>query len=351
MSAAAYDHTGAAAIYATSNQLSWAQALLVPGLQAAANILILERQKSYYDDISNEQKATIDLAVANYLACIDGLLPMFEDAYPDVPEAAEYVPVNPCQEQGDTIECNIGHIARANDWAYCINRLHEQNDLTRAVAFDPRWLVNMDLSSMTIQDLLRGKFPVSDLMEVMTDTAEQSCLTGRIGGCRHLTSRNLGISRLRMQHTGREELRKNAKMFEDISPHRRQRGIEEMMQTPQQRIALALTQAQLIQNSLQNVNNQNAQKPPHRLAELQMRLEKCINKLQHEASKASLVNSYVPNYAAILQPQIRALAGAAGMAIGGAFGGASTTQSSYNSPSVGGNYQDLMGANPFDSYK
>ncbi len=336
-----YDHTAAAAIYSTSNQFSWAQALLVPGVQAAANILLLNKQKDHYDSISATQRSLIDVAVTNYFNCIESLLPSFADAYPDVPQAAEYVPVDPCAEQGALIECNIGHIKRSADWADCINRYHEQSDITRAVVLDPRWLASADLYSVSMLDLLRGKLPVGDVVDVLTDSAEAACLTGRVGGCRSLVARDLGLSRLRAQAAGREELRRQAAWMESISPVRRHADIRELMQTPEQRIGLALTQAQLIQNSLQNLYNRNAQKPPHRMAELQMRLERCINRLQHEAAKGSLVNTFVPNYAAILQPQIQAVASE----LGKAFSPASSPMSSYSTPSMSGRGQ--MGVDPY----
>ena len=85
-----------------------------------------------------------------------------------------------------------------------------------------------------------------------------------------------------------------------------------------QRVGLALTQAQLIQNSLQNKNNQLAQKDPHLMAELRVKMDRLLLKLQHEANKGTLVNQFVPNYAAILQPQIQSIAQAIGDPIGAA---------------------------------
>jgi hypothetical protein len=328
------DHAAAALVYTAGDAFNWAQALTVPFLQATANILVIEKQKDLYDLITLEQRALLDVAVTNYVQCVDNVLPLYEGAYPDIPEAAEYVPVDPCQEQRCTIECNISLIGLSDAYVQCINRLHEQNDLTRAVSMDPRYLVNIDIYSMTVQDLLRGHLPVGDVMEVMTDTAEQSCLQGRIGGCRQMTMRNLGLSKLRANREGRKAMQEQLAMINrDVSPVSRQHDITEMMQSPAQRISLALQQAQLIQNSLQNLYNRNAQKPPHLLAELQTKMDRCINKLQLEAQKASLVNQFVPNYSAILQPMIRDLANG----IGGTMNGiARRVGDSYSTPSEGG---------------
>jgi len=347
-----YDHAAAAVVYAATNTFSWAQQLLVPGIQAAANILLLERQRGLYEEIASDQRKLIDLALQNYLTRLDQILPMVKSAMPDIPENADYVPVNPCQEQGCTIECNISHIERADVWAQCINRHHEENDIARAVALDPRYVANIDMFSLSVQDLLRGKLSASDVMEVMTDVSETAALQGRIGGCRNLTSRNLGLSRMRAQAEGRKSMQEMMGMLNrDVSPVSRQADIRQMMVTPQQRIALALTQAQLIQNSLQNYFDKQAQKPPYLMAELQLQLQSLTTRLQAEASKASMVNGFVPDYATALQPQMNAVAGAfeksriaKGVQEYYDKYGPSVNQSVSDSPSVGGNYQQQNNA-------
>lgn len=313
------DAAAAAAIQAASNVFSWVQALLVPGVQAAANILLMEKQKSDYEDIVRVQRNLLDAAVSQYTSGIDALIPLFNDAYPEVPQAAEYVPVDACCVQRATIECNISTTGRADIYTRNVSRLHEQSAITRAIVFDPRFLVSMDLASVQINDLLRGKSSVGDLVDVLTDNAELAALTGRIGGTRRSTARDLGLSKMRAQAAGRSELRQHhAFISQSVSPLNRMGDIREMMQTPAQRIALALTQAQLIQNSLQNLYNQQAQKDPHLLAELQTKIQKVITKLQFQANKATLVNTFVPNYAAILQPMVKSVAQAIGDPIGAA---------------------------------
>lgn len=316
-----YGTAAAAGIYAGSNVFSWAQALLVPGVQAAANILLMEQQKSDYEDIVASQRGFIDAAVAQYINGIDDLIPLFDAAYPEVPQAADYVPIDACCIQRATIECNISTTGRADIYASGVSRLHEQSSIVRAVVFDPRFLVNIDMVSLQVSDLLRGRSSVGDVVEVLGDNAELAALTGRIGNTRRTTARDLGLSKMRAQAAGREELRAHHSFISrDISPLSRLGDIREMMQTPAQRIALALTQAQLIQNSLQNLYNQQAQKDPHLMAELQTKLQKVITKLQFQANKATLVNTFVPNYAAILQPMVKSVAQAIGDPIGAAAG-------------------------------
>lgn len=304
---------GAAAIYAASSVVSWASALLMPGIQASANLLLMSRQKSDYDKITAVQRQFLSTSITNYVNGIESLLPDFEAAFPDVPMAAEYVPVDPCCVQGATIECNISHIARGSVMIKGMSRENEQNAITRAIIFDPRWLTNNDMVSLQINNLLRGISPVDDVVEVLSDRAEQDAIHGRVGSSRKTTMRDLGVSKLRAQALGREELRAHHSFIsQSISPLSKLTSIEDIMQTPSQRIALALAQAQLIQNSLQNLYNRNAQKAPHLLAELETKVQRVITKLQFEANKASLTNTFVPNYAATLQPMIRSVAAAIG---------------------------------------
>lgn len=305
------DLTGAAVVYAASTAYSWAKTLAVPGIQALANIKVLEYQNKQYREIRKEQREVLDLSLDNYAARLNNIMGDLKEAYPSVPKAARYVPVNPCQEQREVIECNIEATSRAYEWANCVNRLNDQQAIARAVMFDPKWVKNIDLHAMTIGDLLRGKFPVP-VSPVLADADEQAALIARMGDIGFVSSRMTGLSVGRSRATGRREFIQEADMMETLSPQSRQVDLRDMMETPAQRIALALSQAQLIQNSLQNVLNQNAQKPPHRLARISAKLERAINLLQLEGSKASMIGTHVPNYVSILQPQISAITNSVG---------------------------------------
>lgn len=329
----------AAAVFAASNIFSWGQALAVPALQAAANIKILDRQFDQHSRVFREARQMIDVAVNDYVNGVESLLPDYRAALPDIPEAAEYVPVDPALVQEDTIRSNYGSACKSDEYIQAVNRLHEQNDMIRSVAFDPRFLVNMDIASLSIQDLMRGKLPVSDLMEITTDCAERAAMTGRIGNTRKTLARDLGISSLRAQAFGRQEMREHMSMINrDISSTSRQGSIMSMAVTPAERIGLALTQAQLVQNSLQNKNNTLAQKDPYLFAQLQTRLERLVFKLQFEASKANLTNTSIPNYAAILQPQIQEVADRIGTHVGAGIPSATNNNFFGQPPQQAGSY-------------
>lgn len=336
---------GGAAIYAASNVFSWAKAVAIPGLQALANIKILDKQNDYYEKSLKTGRQQIDVAVTNYVNGVEGLLPDYDAAFPDIPEAAEYIPPDPAWLQEDTVRNNYNNLCETDDYIQAVNRLHEQNDIIRAVAMDPRYLVNIDMQSIQIQDLLMGRLPIGDIVEILGDCAERAALTGRIGNTRKLVARDLGISKLRMQATGREELRQSMAMFNrDISPINRQMNLMSMARTPSENIALALTTSQLIQNSLQNKNNTLAQKDPVLMAKLQTRLERLVFKLQMEASKGSMTNTHVPNYAAILKPQIDAIFSKIGGDVGEGIPSASNNNFFGQPPQQAGSYVASKGS-------
>ena len=98
-----------------------------------------------------------------------------------------------------------------------------------------------------------------------------------------------------------------------VSPISRQISAMSMMVEPTMRIQLALQQAQLIQQSLQNKNNALAQKQPFLMAELQLKMQRDIVRLQQKASEALLVNTHVPNFAAIVpSPTMNNISGLVG---------------------------------------
>lgn len=292
-----------AALQYLANRESWEYAQDIPKKQAEANKEVLQKQKEDYDEISLKMRSILQDAISDYMDYTDSLIsgPLadnFNSAFPDVPEAAEYVPVDVCCVQGSAIECNISHTARADAWVRDVNRLHEQNDLIHLLSMCPDFLVNLDILNKSVQELMRGILPVGDVVEVLTDNAEQAALYGRIGSTRKTTARDLGISKLRAQAAGRREMREHGTWLNSsVSPQQRQLSIKDMMLSPQDRVNWALAQAQLIQNSLQNKNNMLAQKEPYKMARIQLRLQQQITRLQYRASKALLVNTHVPNYA------------------------------------------------------
>lgn len=298
----------AAALYVASNIYSWSEAKEMPKRQADANKKVLELQKAHYDAIANEKRDILRAAIGDWLndttSIVGGV--EFEEAFPEIPRAAEYIPVDPCCEQKATIECNIDAVERADIFYGYVNRMHERNDLIHALAFDPGFMVNLDIHAKSIQNNMRGLMDAGTAIDVLTDNAEAAALNGRIGNTRKTTARDLGINQRALKADGRAEHRSHITWVNtSVSNSARQGDIREMMTRPGERIQLALQQAQLIQQSLQNKNNALAQKEPYLLAKLNFKIQNLITKLQMKANEAMLVNDFVPNYASIVAPSVQ----------------------------------------------
>lgn len=283
--------------------------LLVPALQAAATIKILNTQKSMHDSIANKRIGLIDNAVKNYIDSIDALATtgMLRDSFGSVPEAAEYEPVDMNEETFTTISDNLQNVPAAERQIAAVNILNVNSDIVRMVAFSPEYLHLVHKSSSTVRDLLHGKLPIDEVINVLTDEAEQAFMNGRVGNTHRRTHRSLGLSRLSMQRLGRASLDQMVNIAQKTSPVQRQQSIQELLTTPSQRIGMALTQAQLIQNSLQNLNNSLAAGDPAKLGELQIQMQKLTARLGQEAQRGNMINQFVPNYASLLTPQINSI--------------------------------------------
>lgn len=328
LAALAAANISVAGIQAASTAGSWVSQLAVTALVAAAQVALLELQKDHYDEIAEKQRDLVEDAIDDYRSCVTSLESQFLSSYPDVPDAALYVPVDSCAEQVATIACNIQNLDSAYDYAEKLREYHMLVETARLTVMNATWVADMSLYTGSISSLLRGELPTDDVADILSDVNEQACLRGSLGNVCRETSRSLGLSRLRAQEMGRKGMDQWLEsMNRNVSPIARLVDMRELMQNPGQRIALALTQAQLIQNSLQNAMNLSAQVPLGKTALLQAKIQKCITIMSGGLSKANLVNTYVPNYAAALTPAINQFAGALGsMMTGGGNTGATTSQ-------------------------
>lgn len=287
-----------------TNVLSWVKSAAIVAVQAALLKKMLDKQKDAYDDIAHKQRQYVEQALNDYILEINNfLIPTFADAYPDVPVAAPYVPVDPAIETFNQMVSNIGNLPKVDEYVKNANYLLRTDYAVRMEFFSRNFWINVRTIDTTLRDMIHGKMPGSDLMEILTDTAEQAALTGRIGAVAKTTGRNLGISQLRMRLAGQEAYHKHLEgMNRNVSPIEKNITLDEQMLNPVARMTMALQQAQLIQNSLQNINNTAAQKPPFRLAVLQTKIQTAIARLTYDANKGNMVNQFVPNYAAVLGP-------------------------------------------------
>lgn len=300
------------------NKFSWVQHLLVPGLQAAANILLLNKQKEQYDEIEEERIGHIDAAVTRWCECMDEILADIKNATDDVPKPAIYQAVSPSGEQWQTVSDNLQIAQASREYICYLNKTHREQEIIRAVALNPKYHEMNELTWCSIHDLMRGIIPKGLTVETLTRSKEKAVKNGRYGRSARQTARDLGFIDYRLQKAARAEQREErASMNRDVSPIAKLADVREMMVTPQQRITFGIQQAQLIQNSDQNAYNACARKAPYLMQKVQIMMQKCQQEMTLLAGKAGLVNSNVIDYASVLNNQVRTITQGIGNAVSG----------------------------------
>ena len=188
------------------------------------------------------------------------------------------------------------------------NHWHRLNYQARTELLSPGFTNLLNKHLKQIEALMDGELPLDEAAGVVSDVAENAAMLGRIGNTFRQTHASLGIRRLQIQHLGREEMARRIQWMEQLSPAGREVSINELMVSPERRLLFALEQAQVLQNDLQNFNNSLAQKPPHKMAELQTRLQMAVSALSFNANKANMQNQFVPNFPALFAPTVSKLA-------------------------------------------
>ncbi len=201
----------AATIYsagrAVDTALSWAQAAAIAGIQATVMYSLLDKQKGHYDAISHKQLQYVEAAINQYILDLNNnIIPLFADAYPEVPKAAEFEAPDPTLIQYQQMVDNIANATKTDEYVRLTNGFHRQGYEARAEMLSPGFMVSLRKASVQIGELIDGRLPQGDLVELLTDIQEQACLTGRVGAVRKTTIRKLGLTQLRVQQLGRDEL-------------------------------------------------------------------------------------------------------------------------------------------------
>jgi hypothetical protein len=292
----------AAVVNAGAALAQWGQRLLAPAAEAAATLGLLKYQEGRYDDKLRDRLKFLEAAIKEWTTGVDALVLDAKVATDDIPAAAIYQPVQPSGEQLQTILDQVENLEYTRDYALMITQFHREHELARAEAMNPNFTDLMNVTWISIDDLVNGKLPIDEVMEITTDLSENALLQVRIGNIKNQTIQSLGISRLRAQQLGRSEHRLELQsQSQNISPLSRMGDLRDMVVRPETRIAIALQQGQLIQQSLQNDNNALARKAPYLKEQMNLRMQKLIAQMQLSASKGSMGLNAVPNYAAALE--------------------------------------------------
>jgi hypothetical protein len=281
----------------------------MPALQAAATVVILDKQKDHYNELSLFRIALIDKAVKNFVASVNAQLASgaFRDAYGSVPEAVLYEPVDVKELGISHPEESLAGLPAAQRYMEAANRIMEQDSIVRMMVLDARYPCDIEAISCTINEMLNGRLPVGDVVEIVKDNAELAALNGRIGNTYAMTARDLGISRLRAKVAGQAMMDGQIDRLNKVAPREQMASVRDFLQTPAGRMSLALSEASLIQQSLQNQANSAAAGDPTKYAELQTRLQEAVMVLANESQKGNLINQFAPNVSALLAPAINSI--------------------------------------------
>lgn len=238
----------------------------------------------------------------------EALLDTLDENAPSTPQAAEYVPVDCCEVFRDTIECNIQNSDLAEELADLINSKHLEKDIERMVFIDNKYQEKADLISCQIADLLNGKLPISDQVENAEDSCGRSMYAGSLGGACRTRRQDLGISELRANREGFERELAFRQSNDRISPIERQFDMRSTHKNPAQAMQWALLQAELIQQSLQNVYNLAAVPDPTIFDRINARLAKATTCMNTCLAAATTRSNEVLNLNAFAQPLISSIA-------------------------------------------
>ena len=178
------------------------------------------------------------------------------------PRVAEYVPVDFEKEQLHTILGNLRNSDDANSLMESTNASIDADAMKRATHFIPGYRESMRLEGAATNDLLNGRLPYEDVLDI---AANRNSLTGALGtpgtGSK-ATLRDLGLSRLDAIKTGSGLMSNMVDIAQRINPVERRFRPQDMFVSPTDRIQQAMQQNQLIQNSTQNKYNIDAGASP-----------------------------------------------------------------------------------------
>lgn len=174
------------------------------------------------------------------------------------PKAAPYEPIDFGEHQIDTIMGNYDALPYIEGLTKKTNNLITDESMRRAKRLIPGYKSSMKTLGNATGSLLNGQIPYEDALGIVSDRAELANGLGIPGTSTNATLKDLGISRLGALNQGAGLLGNMVSMAEQISPRGGYANPQSMMLQPSQTLPLAMQQAQLEQQSGQNVNNLGA---------------------------------------------------------------------------------------------
>lgn len=194
------------------------------------------------------------------------------DIFGSVPEAALYNPVpdiNFTKSQSDTIGGNLQNFGLASKLAGQTNAFNLDQSLNRIRTLVPNYDTNLATMGNVTRDLLLGKLPYADVMDITGNRSSLSANLGVPGGATNATLKDLGLSQLSAEQSGANMFQQMLSGAQQVMPTSAMTSPSSMFFDPATRASLELNQrgqniqqAELTQQSEQSANNLAASADP-----------------------------------------------------------------------------------------
>lgn len=189
-----------------------------------------------------------------------------------VPEPALYEPVDFDQSQLDAIEGNRNALPFIRQLLSQSNNFVTKDALNRANKLIPNYNASMATLGDSTLDLLSGKLPYDDVLDIVGDRAGVGGGLNIPGVSHGATLKDLGLGRVDALGKGAGLLGQMVSLAEQVSPRSTYGKPSDFFMSPLERIRLEMEQHQLNQQSQQNANNLEAGADPNAVARLQLGL-------------------------------------------------------------------------------
>lgn len=193
------------------------------------------------------------------------------------PDVAEYVPVNFNAEQLAGVGGNRAALPEIQQLMGRTNATIDADALSRIRKMMPGYNEMLRLEGDATTDLLGGRLPYEDVLDIVANRGELTGAMGVPGTGGNATLRDLGLSRLDAIKSGQGMMQNMVQMAETINPVGRRMRPQDMFLSPLDRIRASMEQNQLIQQSTQNKYNIDAGLSPTDQAGAQLQLARMLS--------------------------------------------------------------------------
>ena len=236
-------------------------------------------------------------------------------------QGAAYQPVSLSESLRGTVGANQQNLGRINQLVSDTNRSTLQNDFSRINSFSPSILQTLQSLAGNASMLSSGQLPQDAISQLISSRQSQSGTFGIPGGSSPATLKDLGLSSLDAMNQGASLFQQVLQGADAISPLNRQISAAQYQFDPNTGLQTDLAQAQLQQQSQQNIYNLNAAPDPALALQTQLRLQMANNTASTRSGIAGLQQAPQTNYAQLYGSIGQAAGNGLSSIFSGLFGG------------------------------